>query len=928
MLLIVSFLWPAENNNKDTFYNKSGLTQVNLIDSDIQSTSLEVVLNGYEFIEISDKPGYYKIACDKGTPILNKGLPNLPKINTSIIIPDDSNMEVSVIDYEYEDIHNINIIPSKGNFTRDINPSSIPYSFDKSYKKDKFYPGDLVEMGDPYILRDLRGQGVVIYPFQYNPFTNVLRIYTKMTLDIKSTSLSLNGKNYLSRENNDVIKQSNEFKNIYDNLFINYNNDTRFEYIEDVGNMLIVSYDDFVDEMEPFVTWKNKKGIPTEIVGLNSIGSSASDIQTFVNNYYYENGLTYLLLVGDIAQMPTHVVGGSASDPTFGFIEGDDAFSEIIVGRFSANNPSELLTQIERSIQYEKDPSENIDHFNQALGIASTQGPGYAGLTDSQFNDLLWNDFLSDYTYESYTGLYDGSGSVDQGVSAINEGVGVINYTGHAGPTGWGNGAPLGVNDVNNLTNTNKLPFIFTVGCNPGQFNDFSECFCEAWMRATDENGNPTGAIGHLGSTISQSWEPPMHGQWAMNAILTESYEENVSRSYGGISVNGCMHMNEAQGSAGINETKYWTLFGDPSLIIRTDEPEDLNPAYDNIIAVGQTEFVVDVGVDGALVALSLNGELLSSSSSIGGVAILDITDISINPGQIDIVITSFNSYTHEDTITIITPDGAFLAFSDIEIVSDSNLNDYINYGDQIVMNLLVENIGNMNTNAINVSVTSQDEFITMINGDSMIAYAIVNSIAETEEPISFSVSENVPDGHSAQFSALLNNDEVEFTMNFNIEIHAPVFEIENAMISDENQDGIWDPGETAIITVDLINSGTASFYQYPGAIITTDNSNIEILSGENDNTFYGIDPNSSYTGSFTVYANESIALNSEIDFNISWGYSPTSPCNSEYCVEQANTTFSTIVGHPSILIWDPSDQHISGIRLSNYFNENNIAGF
>ena len=66
----------------------------------------------------------------------------------------------------------------------------------------------------------------------------------------------------------------------------------------------------------------------------------------------------------------------------------------------SANNPSELLTQIERSIQYEKDPSENIDHFNQALGIASTQGPGYGGLTDSQFNDLLWNDFLSDYTYE------------------------------------------------------------------------------------------------------------------------------------------------------------------------------------------------------------------------------------------------------------------------------------------------------------------------------------------------------------------------------------------------------------------------------------------------------------------------------------------------------------------------------------------------
>ena len=37
-------------------------------------------------------------------------------------------------------------------------------------------------------------------------------------------------------------------------------------------------------------------------------------------------------------------------------------------------------------------------------------------------------------------------------------------------------------------------------------------------------NGAPAGGIAHFGSTISQSWEPPMHGQWAMNKILTESY--------------------------------------------------------------------------------------------------------------------------------------------------------------------------------------------------------------------------------------------------------------------------------------------------------------------------------------------------------------------------------------------------------------------
>ena len=79
-----------------------------------------------------------------------------------------------------------------------------------------------------------------------------------------------------------------------------------------------------------------------------------------------------------------------------------------------------------------------------------------------------------------------------------------------------------------------KYPFIFTVGCNPGEFNNVTECFCESWLWAADENG-PAGAIGHLGSTISQSWEHPMHGQYAMNVILNDDDQlkpgEDISNS-------------------------------------------------------------------------------------------------------------------------------------------------------------------------------------------------------------------------------------------------------------------------------------------------------------------------------------------------------------------------------------------------------------
>ena len=144
-----------------------------------------------------------------------------------------------------------------------------------------------------------------------------------------------------------------------------------------------------------------------------------------------------------------------------------------------------------------------------------------------------------------------------------------------------------------------------------------------------------------------------MHGQYGMNLILTESYDEHLTRSLGGITTNGCMYMNDAQGSSGINETKYWTFFGDPSVNIRTANPSTMNAMHDDVILVGQNEFVVDVGENGALAALSLNGQLISSAYSQGGVAVLELGDAATVPGALDLVVSGFNSYVYETEVTV-----------------------------------------------------------------------------------------------------------------------------------------------------------------------------------------------------------------------------------------------------------------------------------
>ena len=133
----------------------------------------------------------------------------------------------------------------------------------------------------------------------------------------------------------------------------------------------------------------------------------------------------------------------------------------------SGSTPTHIATQVERSIEYERYPQSNVEWYDNALGVASNQGPGFGGMTDDDFNDYLWDTVLSDFTYDSYQGIYDGSGGSDsQGITAINNGVSIINYTGHGSQSSWGNGAALSTSNVNSLTNNDMLPFIISVACN------------------------------------------------------------------------------------------------------------------------------------------------------------------------------------------------------------------------------------------------------------------------------------------------------------------------------------------------------------------------------------------------------------------------------------------------------------------------------
>jgi hypothetical protein len=611
-------------------------------------------INGFYREKVNTPAGEsYIISAEKSASLLQAGNPDLARLTASVIIPDAAEMQVEVIYSVYQDF-NMQVAPSKGNLKRNIDPSAVPYTYAEAFTTNTFFPGMIADLSSPYILRDYRGQTLCVYPFQYNPVTQTLRVYTDIKVKV-SASGNPSTVNVFSGAHSTRLDP--DFHSIYRNHFINY---MQMQYLPlgEHGNMLIICPTTMMSAMQPFVNWKNKMGQFTEIVDVSTIGATATDIKTYVEGYYNLQGLTFLLIVGDGPQIPPYPSASGDSDPAYGYITGGDSYAEVLVGRFSAENIIELQTQVQRSLDYEMNPDPLGEWYHKAVCIGSDQGPGDDNEMDFEHERNIRTDYLG-YFYTEADELYDGSqGGMDaQGnpdpsdlVASINDGRSVITYTGHGSSSSLGT-TGFGASDVSDLTNSSMLPYIWSVACVNGDFNS-GTCLAEALMRANDLTGKATGAIATLMATINQSWDPPMDAQDEMVDLLVESYTTNVKHSFGGISVNGCMHMNDQYGSAGDEMTDTWLCFGDPSLTVRTNTPVPITVTHDADMDELTTLFTVNVPMDGALACLSHNNQIVGTAWSLLGSAIIPVTGI-LAGDSLDLTVTAYNTIPYFATVPV-----------------------------------------------------------------------------------------------------------------------------------------------------------------------------------------------------------------------------------------------------------------------------------
>ena len=629
----------------------------NVLEKQENALIVEFTLPAYQLFDFKSLNGemHQKIMASEAVAILKKGFPEVLKFSTNVQMPNKGVSSIDILSTSNVIKSNINLIPSKGNLYRNVNPDDIPFEKAEVYNQNKLYPGSLAIGNTPYIQRDVRGQTITIFPFQYNPVLKDLTISNKVVFKINFDT-KITGENEMEGARKSAYNQ--HLEEIYKRRYLNTNL-KGITSLGEEGTLLIISSSDYMSSLSSYIEWKRQAGFVVEAVDIATIGNNQNSIYNYVKNYYQQNpDFLYLLLVGDHQKINAYNCGSTGgwmseikwSDAKYGLISNSsDWYPDIYVGRLSPTNLSTLDVMINRNLEYDMNP-EISDYYKRAIGLGSNEGAGYGddGEADWQHLRNIRTDLLNfGYTevYEFYDGSHggqDANGNPNSNMvsNAVNAGVGFFNYTGHGDQNTCITGN-YNSTHINNSSNNGKYPFVISVACNNGTFTT-GTCISETWQRASNL-GTPTGAIASAGSSILMSWAPPMATQDEIVDILVESYTNNQMRTLGGLFYSGQMKMlDDYSGSSGREVIETWVFFGDPSTMIRSDIPQNLDVTHLTEEFVGINSLIVNSNTEDAVVTLKSNDSIIAKSVIQNGQALLQFSSID-TPDTLEVALSAYN---------------------------------------------------------------------------------------------------------------------------------------------------------------------------------------------------------------------------------------------------------------------------------------------
>jgi hypothetical protein len=315
------------------------------------------------------------------------------------------------------------------------------------------------------------------------------------------------------------------FKAATDSLrrFIAFNPSADFPGIEKVGEvenqnlhklstpeMVIITFGDFKSQAERLATFhRQKSGLEVEVLEVSKIFNEFSGgitdvtaIRNFVRLLYHKSlnnnisNLKYLLLFGKGTYDNLHPVttenpcyiptwqsessinpaSSYVTDDYFGLLGVDEGGQigkvDIGIGRIPCTNISEAKDFVDKTLHYDT-PSTLGDWRNVICFIGDDEDNNIHVSDSEQLANFVNNNYPAFYTDKIYLDAYKEESTPEKRYPGANkainnrvkEGALIINYIGHANDEGLAHEKILTISDIDNWSNTDKLPVFVTATC-------------------------------------------------------------------------------------------------------------------------------------------------------------------------------------------------------------------------------------------------------------------------------------------------------------------------------------------------------------------------------------------------------------------------------------------------------------------------------
>ena len=111
-----------------------------------------------------------------------------------------------------------------------------------------------------------------------------------------------------------------------------------------------------------------------------------------------------------------------------------------------------------------------------------------------------------------------------------------------------------------------------------------------------------------------------------------------------------------------------------------------------------------------------------------------------------DLVIVGFNKVSYIGTVEIVPAEGAYISIDSYEMSNPAN------NGETFDMDLVIKNVGVETANNIDVTLSTENEYLTILSANGSVAMVEAGATA-TIEGFQFEVADNAPDGMPLELS-------------------------------------------------------------------------------------------------------------------------------------------------------------------------------